>query len=99
MRCARHWSSTSWAPGAKAAAHRALGARDTVTVLGVALRRIYKLRNQLMHGGETWGSSVNRGQIRDCVSLMGMLVPHVIEITLDHPDTLWRDACYPVVTG
>jgi len=66
-------------------------------VLGVALGRIYTLRNQLMHGGAAWGSSVNRDQIRDCVALMGKLVPLVIEIMLDHPDTLWGDACYPVV--
>jgi len=25
------------------------------------------------------------------------LVPVVIEIMLDHPETLWGDACYPVV--
>lgn len=82
---------------AKAAAHRALGARDTVTVLGIALSRIYTLRNQLMHGGATWNSSVNRDQVRDCMSLMDKLVPLVIEIMLDHPGTLWGDACYPVV--
>ena len=35
-------------------AHRALAERDTVTVLGVVLSRIYTLRNQLMHGGATW---------------------------------------------
>ena len=68
-----------------------------MTVLGVALSRIYTLRNQLMHGGATWGSAVNRDQIRDCVALMGKLVPLVIEIMLDRPDTLWGDACYPVV--
>jgi len=28
---------------------------------------------------------------------MGKLVPVVIEIMLDHPETLWEDACYPVV--
>jgi len=68
-----------------------------VTVLSVVLSRIYTLRNQLMHGGATWNSSVNRDQIRDCRSLMGKLVPVVIEIMLDHPETLWGDACYPVV--
>jgi hypothetical protein len=82
---------------ARTAAHKALGARDTVTVLGIALSRIYTLRNQLMHGGATWGSSVNREQIRDCVNLMGKLVPLVIETMMDHPETLWGDACYPVV--
>jgi hypothetical protein len=50
---------------ANRAAHAALGQRDTVTVLSVVLSRIYTLRNQLMHGGVTWNSSVNRDQIRD----------------------------------
>jgi hypothetical protein len=61
------------------------------------LSRIYTLRNQLIHGGATWGSSVNREQVRDCVGFMGKLVPLVIEVMLDHPETLWGDACYPVV--
>ena len=82
---------------ARRAANAALGNRETVTVLGIVLSRIYTLRNQLMHGGATWGSSVNRDQIRDCASLMGKLVPVVIEIMLDHPEALWGDACYPVV--
>ena len=71
---------------------------DTVTVLAVVLSRIYTLRNQLMHGGATWNGSVNREQMRDCVNLMGKLVPLVIEIMMDNPGTLWGDACYPVVT-
>ncbi|MBM4220583.1 MAG: hypothetical protein FJ170_01400 [Gammaproteobacteria bacterium] len=82
---------------AKKAANLALRNRETVTVLGVVLSRIYTLRNQLMHGGATWNSAVNRDQIRDCTRLMGKLVPLVIEIMLDHPETLWGDACYPVV--
>jgi len=84
---------------ARRAAHAALGRRDTVTVLGIALSRIYTLRNQLMHGGATWGSAVNRNQVRDCTSFMDELVPLVIETMLDHPETLWGDACYPVVEG
>jgi hypothetical protein len=82
---------------AKKVAKLALRNRETVTVLGVVLSRIYTLRNQLMHGGATWNSTVNREQIRDCSKLMGKLVPLVIEIMLDHPETLWGDACYPVV--
>jgi len=45
---------------ANRAAHASLGKRDTVTVLSIVLSRIYTLRNQLVHGGATWGSSVNR---------------------------------------
>ncbi len=83
--------------GARKAAKRALAQRDTVTALSIALSRIYVLRNQLIHGGATWNSSVNRNQIRDCVNLLGKLVPLVIEVMLDHPETAWGDACYPVV--
>jgi hypothetical protein len=83
--------------GARRAAHRALAQRDTVTVLRIALSRIYVLRNQLIHGGATWNSSVNRNQIRDCVNLLGKLVPLVIEIMLDNPEATWGNACYPVV--
>lgn len=82
---------------ARKAVLQALAKRDTVTVLGVVLSRIYTLRNQLMHGGATWNSSVNREQVRDCTNLLAKLVPLVIEIMLDNPGTLWGDACYPVV--
>jgi Apea-like HEPN len=82
---------------AKKVANSALRRRDTVTVLGVVLARVYTLRNQLIHGGATWSSSVNRDQIRDCNALMAQLVPLVITVMMDHPGTLWGDACYPVV--
>ena len=82
---------------ANKAARTALAQRDTATVLSIVLSRLYTLRNQLMHGGATWNSSVNRDQIRDCAKLLGILVPLVIEIMMDNVNTLWGDACYPVV--
>ena len=60
-----------------------------MTVLSIVLSRIYTLRNQLIHGGATWGSSVNREQLRDCTNFMAKLVPLVIEVMMDHPETLW----------
>lgn len=81
------------------AAQVALARQNTVTVLGIVLSRIYTLRNQLMHGGATWASGVNREQLRDCTNFMGKLVPLAIEVMMDHSDTLWGDACYPVVTA
>jgi hypothetical protein len=82
---------------AKRAAMKALGQRDTVKVLGITLSRLYTLRNQLIHGGATWNSQVNRIQLRDGVNLLGKLVPIVIETMMDHPGTVWGDPCYPVV--
>lgn len=84
---------------AKKAANHALATQDTPKLLAIVLARIYTLRNQLIHGGATWASSVNREQIRDCVSIMGELVPAVIEIMMDSPGTLWGDASYPVITA
>jgi hypothetical protein len=71
--------------------------RDTVTVLAIVLSRVYVLRNQLVHGGATWNSRVNRDQVRDCTRFLGQLVPLVVGIMMDHPATLWGDPCYPVV--
>jgi hypothetical protein len=82
---------------ANRAAHVALGRLDTVTVLAIVLSRIYVLRNQLVHGGATWGSSVNREQLRDCTNFMAQFVPLVIEVMMDHPETLWGQGTYPVV--
>ena len=78
-------------------AHQALGSSNTPILLGVIFNRLYTLRNQLMHGGATWSSTVNRTQLRDCTALLGSLVPILIELMLDHPRTLWGEACYPVI--
>jgi len=81
----------------KQRAKAALGSRDTASVLAVVFSRLYTLRNQLIHGGATWNGQVNRAQLRDCVAILGQLVPLIIEIMLDNPNTLWGEACYPVV--
>lgn len=82
---------------AKTAATKALGRQDTATVLSIVLARVYTLRNQLVHGGATWGSAVNRDQVRDCVKLMGELVPVVISIMMDHPEGEWGGVSFPVL--
>jgi len=82
---------------AKRHANRALGKENTQSVLVIIFDRIYTLRNQLLHGGATYASKVNRDQMRDCCHLMAKLVPAVIEIMMDNPHTLWGDAYYAVV--
>ncbi|MBF7728609.1 HEPN domain-containing protein [Pseudomonas sp. N040] len=81
----------------KRSASMALAGGNPAEVLAVVFNRIYVLRNQMMHGGATWSSQVNRDQLRDCARFLGKLVPLVIEIMLDNPNTLWGDACFPVV--
>lgn len=78
-------------------ASMALASSNTPRLLGVIFSRLYTLRNQLIHGGATWNSSVNRKQLKDSTSLLGKLVPVVIALMMSHPNTLWGNACYPVV--
>ena len=67
-------------------------------VLSIAFERLYMLRNQLVHGGATWGSSVNRDQVRDASNLMGHVVPALINIMLCNQPDLSGEPCFPVVT-
>jgi len=55
------------------------------------------LRNQLLHGGATWNSRVNRDQIKEGTNLLGKLIPIVIHTMMSNPNLLWGDPCYPVV--
>lgn len=83
--------------GARRIITKALGSGDTLTVLQVVFHRLYTLRNQLVHGGATWNSEVNRNQVRDGTSLLGRLVPLVIETLMNHADEDWGSIHYPVV--
>lgn len=93
-------TTTEWETAFKKsrrAAELALAGDDTLQVLSIVLARLYVLRNQIMHGGATWNSDVNRSQVRDCANLLGKLVPVIIEIMLEHPQMDWGAATYPVV--
>ena len=81
----------------KRRAHRLLELGDTPELLALIFQRIYTLRNQLVHGGATWNSQINRAQVQDCANIMGKLVPVVINLMMANPDTIWGEACYPVV--
>lgn len=92
--------SLTWAERftkANKVAQVALASVDTAKVLEVIFSRLYTLRNQLVHGGATWRSSVNRAQIRDATAIMGKLVPSIIEVMMLNPNEFPGTACYPVV--
>lgn len=81
----------------KNAALKAVVSADTVTVLGVVFDRLYVLRNQLVHGGATWGSSVNRAQVHDGANLLATLLPTIVSLMLDHPELDFGEVSYPVI--
>jgi len=81
----------------KAAAKRGLAQQDTRRLLAVVLDRLYTLRNQLIHGGATWNSGVNRVQVNDGAAILALLVPTIIHLMIENAGQVWGNVCYPVV--
>ncbi|MFW8591073.1 hypothetical protein ACOI22_09755 [Glaciecola sp. 2405UD65-10] len=82
---------------ANAFASKALGHKQTSVVLSIIFSRLYTLRNQILHGGATWNSGVNRDQVRDATTIMKNVMPMIIKIMMDNYRELWGEPCYPVV--
>ena len=70
---------------------------DTVRVLKFVFDRLYVLRNQLVHGGATWNSGINRNQVRDGAAILAFLMPVFVELMMDNPHENWGQPFYPVV--
>lgn len=69
--------------------------RDTRKLLSLLFHPLYILRNQLIHGGATWNSSLNRHQVEDGAEILGALVPITAELMMEHPDEDWGPPGYP----
>ena len=95
------WDQTeSWRDSfeaSKRAALHALMEKDTTKVLSIVFDRLYVLRNQLVHGGATWNSGVNRQQVKDGAAILGTLLPRVLDLMLAHPGEDHGEILYPVV--
>ncbi len=76
---------------------KALETQDTTTILAILLRRIWTLRNQILHGGSTWNSKINRSQINDATRILSHLVPIILEIMISNPSIKWPEGIYPPV--
>lgn len=76
---------------------RAFQSGDTVRVLSFVFDRLYVLRNQLVHGGSTWNSGVNRAQVRDGAAILSFLLPVFVDLMMDNPEENWGRPFYPVV--
>ena len=76
---------------------QAFQAGDTARVLSFVFDRLYVLRNQLIHGGSTWNSGVNRAQVRDGAAILAFLLPVFVDLMMDNPDQDWGKPFYPVL--
>ena len=76
---------------------RSFAAQDTARTLSFVFDRLFVLRNQLVHGGATWNSAVNRDQVRDGAAILGFLMPVFVDVMMDNPHEDWGQPFYPVV--
>lgn len=95
-----HDSSDAWSvafASSKRLALRTVLDHDTPTLLSIVLDRLYVLRNQLVHGGATWGSSINRAQVKDGVAILAALMPIILDLMIEHDGEGFPETAYPVV--
>jgi hypothetical protein len=65
--------------------------------LEVVLNRLYVLRNQLIHGGATFNSSINRESVKNGNNMLQLLIPVFIDIMIENHLENWGEIYYPVV--
>ena len=63
--------------------------RATAKILFIIFCRLYVLRNQLMHGGATWNSRLNRTTVRRGATIMKRMLPVFINLMMDNPHEDW----------
>jgi hypothetical protein len=78
-------------------AQKHLSSGDVPKLLEVVLDRLYTLRNQIMHGGATYKSKVNRSQLKDGCNILKLLIPVMIDIMIDNHGEDWGKIYYPVI--
>jgi hypothetical protein len=101
------WSHHNGLPGnadweerlerSRVAIRNALATHDTARILSILFDRLYVLRNQLVHGGATWNSDVNRSQVKDGSTILGCLMPIFVDLMMDNTDHDWPMPHYPVI--
>ena len=74
-----------------------LSANNVSGVLEILLDRLYILRNQLIHGGSTYKSGLNRKTVKDGCRILEMLIPVIVDIIMLNRDKDWGKLLFPVV--
>lgn len=81
------------------AAINALSRQRVPELFSIVLDRLFVLRNQMLFGGATYQSQVNREQVEDGTGLLASIVPSVIEVMLLAHDADWGEVAYPVINS
>lgn len=65
---------------------------DTTPMLLKLFKRLYMIRNQIFHGNATWGTDVNRSQVKKGCRILEVMILLFIEIILTKPKNTQKAA-------
>lgn len=76
----------------------AIKEKRTSTILVAVFTHLYTLRNQVLHGGSTFSSGVNRKQLQDGCDLLASFIPAILDIMMkNHNELDWGRPFYPYI--
>lgn len=75
-----------------AALNIALAAKNVPAALTQVFTKLYTLRNQIIHGGATYNSQINREQLKDACYLLSTLISLIIALMMSVLNPLWGDS-------
>lgn len=78
-------------------AFKAIADQNTSTTLNILFKRLYTLRNQILHGGASFNSSVNTAQKKEACTFLLNILPAIIKIIMDNHTEDWGRPYYPVI--
>ncbi|HBS42504.1 MAG TPA: hypothetical protein DEA26_07480 [Oceanospirillales bacterium] len=93
-------SVSDWRSGFEKASVEALNClsrKKVPELLSITLERLSVLQDQVLGGGATYASQVNREQVETGAKLLLSLLPVILNIMLHHPDEDWGELAYPVL--
>ncbi|WP_293730079.1 HEPN domain-containing protein [uncultured Actinobacillus sp.] len=77
---------------------KAITSKRTISILIAIFTHLYTIRNQVLHGGSTFNSGVNRKQIKDGCDLLSNFIPPILEIMMkNHNELDWGRPFYPYI--
>ncbi len=98
----RSGDTDAWKSGFEKASVEALNClsrKKVPELLSITLERLSVLQDQVLGGGATFASQVNREQVETGAALLLSLLPVFLDIMLHNPDEDWGELAYPVVNA
>ncbi len=78
--------------------NKALEQKDSAKLLMILFNRIYTLRNQVFHGGSSYGSKANQPALKNAAALLETYTAFFLKVILENPeDKEWGNPYYPYI--